>query len=129
MEEKKVKKEHPKLGKMTKISAILASIVMFIPCLAIAVFGILDIAGVMPLLGEARFYNVTFKSDETVLTSLKIKRGEVLKYSNRPEKEGYNFMGWDIDGNKIPDVLPRRVYGDINAVAVWSKINENPTIW
>ena len=122
-EEKKerVKKDH---GKANKRMGLPAAILIIIPCLTLATFAILDVCGVFPLLGATRSYTVSFYSDNELLDSFKLKRGDKLEYDYTPDKDGYRFMGWDIDNNKIPDILPQRIYYDIKANAVWSKAHE-----
>lgn len=119
------KKENKKLGKFTKILAITASILVILPCLAIAVFGVLDVAQVFPLLSEPRSYRVKFISDEIVLFDQLYLRGEKLEVDITPTHGEDKFVGWDIDGNNIPDVIPSRVYMNIVAEAIWKEVKES----
>ena len=121
----KEKKEHPRLGKATKGLAIAASILVMIPCLAVAAFGVLDLIGVFPLLGEPRYYYVDFVVDDEIIETKTIKRGEYLEYDFEPSKTDFEFKGWDCDGNKIPDIVKRRVYSDIVFVAIWKDLRKS----
>ena len=121
----KERKEHPGLGKATKGLAIAASILVMLPCLAVATFGILDLAGVFPLLSDPRYYTVQFISDEHVIEERQIKRGEFLEYNSKPTKEDFEFKGWDLDGNKIPDVVKRRVYSNLYFRAIWKDLRKS----
>ena len=123
----KERKEHRALGKATKGFAIAASILVMIPCLAIAVFGVLDIAGVFPLLSEPRYYTVQFIVDEIVIEEQQIKRGEYLEYDFSPTKDEFEFKGWDSDGNKIPEIVKRRVYSNLYFRAVWKDLRKSST--
>ena len=115
----KVKKDH---SKASKAMGLTAAFLIILPCLVLTTFGILDLAGVFPLLGERRTYTIEFFAEETLLDSIELKRGDKIVYDYEPYKIDYKFIGWDIDGNKIPDVLPARIYYNITARAVWSKI-------
>ena len=121
----KEKKEHPRLGKATKGFAIAASILIMIPCLAVAAFGVLDIIGVFPLLGSPRYYYVDFVVDNEVIDTKTIKRGEYIEYDFEPTKDEFEFKGWDCDGNKIPDIVKRRVYSDIVFVALFKDLRKS----
>lgn len=123
----KERKEHPRLGRATKGFAIAASILVMIPCLAVAAFGVLDIAGVFPLLGEPRYYTVQFIVDEEVIEEKHIKRGEYLEYDFTPSKTDFEFKGWDSDGNKIPEIVKRRVYTDTYFRAIWKDLRKSST--
>ena len=118
----KERKDHPGLGKATKGFAIAASILVMIPCLAVAAFGVLDIIGVFPLLGEVRYYYVDFVVDDQIIETKTIKRGEYVEYDFEPYKDEFEFKGWDMDGNKIPDKVKRRVYSDIVYVAIFKDL-------
>ena len=125
MEEKKKKKESQKLGKFTKIAAILASILVILPCLAVAVFGILDIALVFPFLtNEVRSYHVSFVSQDEVIFNKTYKRVEILDRNEitTPTNVDGKFIGWDFNNDKIPDLLPHRVYSNISAKAIWTNV-------
>ena len=124
----KEKKKHAALGKVTKGFAIAASILVMIPCLAVAVFGVLDIAGVFPLLDEPRYYTVQFIVDEEIIEERHIKRGEYIEeYDFTPSKPEFEFKGWDYDGNNIPDRIKRRVYSDYYFRAVWKDLRKSNT--
>lgn len=123
----KEKKKHAALGKATKGFAIAASILVMIPCLAVAVFGVLDIAGVFPLLDEPRYYTVQFIVDEVIIEEKQVKRGEYVEYDYKPSKPEFEFKGWDYDGNKIPDRVKRRVYSDYYFRAVWKDLRKSST--
>lgn len=116
------RQKEKKLGKATRISAIIASVLVIVPCLAVAVFGILDVAGVFPLLSSPRSYRVTFTSKEVVVFQQYYLRGEPLDVDITPTNYKGTFKGWDINGDKIPDLLPSRVYMTIDAIAIWKDI-------
>ena len=118
------KKRTKILGKFTKTIAIIASVLVILPCLAIVVFGVMDITETIPLLGEPRTYTVSFFSEGINISSASYKRGEKLTNVPTPINNGATFMGWDIDGNNIPDILPTRVYMNIKARAMWLEDEE-----
>ena len=114
----RVKKDHSTANKKMGLTA---AILIIIPCLTLATFAILDISGVFPLLGNPRTYTASFYDGETLLDELKLKRGDKIEYDYEPMSIGQKFVGWDLDGNKIPDVLPERIYYSFAAKAVWRK--------
>lgn len=121
------KKKHSKLGKATRALCILASVLVIFPCIAVAVFGVLDLAEILPFLsGTVNSYRICYfeKDSETeemtIFYDYTIKRGEKLReYNEIPVKEGYKFIGWDIDYNGTVDVIPLRAYNNIYAQPVW----------
>ena len=126
----KERKEHPRLGKLTKGLCLTACFLVMIPCLAIAAFGILDLTGVSPFLGEGyrtytyQFVDVDEQGQTITLFQDSKKRGEKwTEYTTKPTKEDHTFLGWDIDGNNIVDTIPERAYFSFTAKAVYLRNN------
>ena len=61
---------------------------------------------------ENIFYTITFVDyDGTVITEVKISKGEQIKLPNNPIRTGYTFIGWDNDFNFIEsDLVVRALY-------------------
>ena len=76
---------------------------------------------------EDVYYTVTFNSvGGTVVNRQTILEGERITEPITPQKEGYTFLGWYLDGIKYN--FNKTVYKDINLVAKWkitSETNEN----
>ena len=128
----KERKEHPRLGKLTKGLCLTACFLVIIPCIAIAVFGIFDLTGFFPLLGEGyRTYAYEYvDTDENgntfVLFSDQKKRGEKWEeYTVEPTKVDHTFIGWDRTGDNIVDVIPERAYYSFVAKAVYLRNNNS----
>ena len=73
-----------------------------------------------------RTYDVSFSSEGSVIFEKTYQRGELLEVPENPTHEidgesNYFFIGWDTNGNGIPDVVPTRAYYDFNAEAVYFK--------
>lgn len=119
----KLKKyENPRRKKAWKVTTFVVCILVFVPCLVLSTFGILSLAGVVDFTNDyARTYEIVFRdslSDTTYYSASKI-RGEKFSYDYKPEKEGYKFRGWDINGDNLIDIIPSRVFKDIDARALW----------
>ena len=74
---------------------------------------------------EAKFY---VEDQLTYRTGL-LKKGTEFKYEpntpvkpRTPDGKVYTFIGWDLLGNGLPDVLPGRIYSDVNAKAVFMRL-------
>ena len=71
-----------------------------------------------------REYTASFSSEGSIISKKTYKRGEPLEIPENPEHEidgesNYFFIGWDTNGNGIPDIVPTRAYYDFNAEAVY----------
>ena len=71
-----------------------------------------------------REYTASFSSEGTILSKKTYKRGEQLEIPENPTHEidgesNYFFIGWDTNGNGVPDIVPTRAYYDFNAEAVY----------
>ena len=73
---------------------------------------------------EVREYTASFSSEGTLISKMTYKRGEELQIPENPTHEidgesNYFFIGWDTNGNGIPDVVPSRAYYSFDAEAVY----------
>ena len=50
--------------------------------------------------------------------------GEGLSRLPRPTKEGYEFVGWELNGEMVTEISASQV-GDITLVAVWEEVEES----
>ena len=71
-----------------------------------------------------REYTASFSTEGSIISKKTYKRGELLEIPENPTHEidgesNYFFIGWDTNGNGIPDVVPTRAYYDFNAEAVY----------
>ena len=70
---------------------------------------------------EPKMYTITFKDEDNIV---KIITGKMGTYVSVPyvEKEGYKFLGWSLDGEKITMPVDGIYDSDITYIAVWEKI-------
>ncbi len=73
-----------------------------------------------------REYNATFSNEGTVISSKTYKRGDLVEVPENPShsvdgQNMYFFIGWDLTGNGVPDIMPPRIYYSFNAEAVYLK--------
>ena len=118
---KRIGKAHPRLFKYLTIFGATLGIVSgtaFSVCMGIdAVKG--DI-----ITDDVREYEVSFSSEGSLLAKNTYKRGEQLTQPDAPAhsldgENNYFFIGWDTNGNGIPDFVPPRAYYSFNAEAVY----------
>ena len=74
---------------------------------------------------EAKFYvenQLTYRTGS-------LKRGTQFAYEQdtpvkerTPDGKVYQFIGWDLLGNGLPDILPKRIYSNMNAKAVFMRL-------
>jgi len=116
------------MGRTTKVGAILASILALLLSVAVIVFLILGMCGVFGLDSPtANQYRVTFVANNMVLSDHTYLRGEDIitddiVVPSKPDDEyglDYYFVGWDTNGNNIPNPVPTKAYSNINAVAIY----------
>ena len=73
---------------------------------------------------NVREYTASFSSEGCLITKATYKRGEPLEIPENPTHEidgenNYFFIGWDTNGNGIPDFIPQRAYYSFDAEAVY----------
>ena len=115
-----VRKRHDKFFKRFTIGG---SIFGMITILIFAVTLVIDMVGGNVFLTDyLREYTATFISDGALIDQKTYKRGEVLEQPGIPEKQSdgednYIFIGWDITGEGLPDILPTNMYFSFTAKA------------
>ena len=118
---RRIGKAHPRLFKYLTIFGATLGIVSgtaFSVCMGIdAVKG--DI-----ITDELREYEVSFSSEGSLIAKNVYKRGEQFTPPENPThsldgENNYFFIGWDTNGNGIPDFVPPRAYYSFNAEAVY----------
>ena len=76
------------------------------------------------IIDEVREYTASFSSEGSIITKGTYKRGEDLEIPENPEhsidgENNYFFIGWDTNGNGIPDYVPKKAYYSFDAEAVY----------
>ena len=76
------------------------------------------------IVDEVREYTASFSSEGSIITKGTYKRGEDLEIPENPEhsidgENNYFFIGWDTNGNGIPDYVPKKAYYSFDAEAVY----------
>ena len=124
------KYENPSVKKAWKVTTILVCIFVFVPCLALGTLGILHLCGVTPMQDSSthvytvRYYDVEESGAEVEFLNERVIRGGKLRYTYKPTREGYKFRGWDTNNNNFPNIVPTRIFKDINAKALWVPIKD-----
>ena len=115
-----------KLGRIA--TTIVSSIAILGAASAITVFTLNDV-GAAKLAAETRMYEGKFYSEGSLLYETgPLKKGDLIGFSEMPTKERdpdggvYQFYGWDIDNNSIPDIIGDRIYFNFTANALFFKI-------
>ena len=96
----------------------------------LASFLAMDVAEVNPFItDELRTYSAKFMNGGTVLSEATYNRGELVETPETPAHEvdgekNYLFIGWDLTGNGLPDILPPRIYNSFTARAVFLPIGD-----
>ncbi len=95
--------------------AIVAGVGAAITGLSI-VGGIIAVIGLSSVIGNVnKTYTATYKVDGKVYKTYNIAAGSKITVPAEPEKEGYDFVGWNPD---VPSKMPKN---DLTFDAVWSK--------
>lgn len=119
---RKIKRRHRPGRKPTIFMAIIG----IITATALLTVGVLYMVGVTSLEADSvRYYEVKFYTlNDNLYYSNTYRRGEKLDSIPNPTQEyddtyRYTFIGWDLTGDFIADILPNKVYYPINAKAVY----------
>lgn len=99
-----------------------------------AVFMTIDATNDNFITDELREYTATFSNEGTVLVTKTYKRGETVVPPENPSHSidginNYIFIGWDLTGNGIPDILPTQIYYSFNAEAVYLTLGNFDLSW
>lgn len=118
-----VRKRHKKLVKaFTLVGSIFGLIVTLLLVILLAP----SLSGENFLFtNDLRTYTAAFYSDGAMVSERTYRRGEVIEQPAIPEKQSdglksYVFIGWDLTGEGIPDVIPYSMYYSFNAHAVFA---------
>ena len=118
---RRVGKAHPRLFKYLTLFGATLGVVS--STTFAAVMGI-DAAKGDLITDNLREYTASFSSEGSIISKKTYKRGEQLEIPENPEHEidgesNYFFIGWDTNGNGIPDIVPQRAYYSFDAEAVY----------
>ena len=110
------------------LTTLVSGIAILGSFLAILIFSLHDL-GAARLNADVRIYQGSFYSEGQLLYETgPLKKGDLIGYSEMPTKEReadgsvYQFIGWDIDNNGIPDIIGDRIYFNFVADALYYKI-------
>lgn len=78
-----------------------------------------------------RVYWIQFESEERLISDVKYKRGEAVDIPPNPKHSDdeyykYEFRGWDLSGDGVPDHIPTHAFYSFLAVAVYQRIQVKP---
>lgn len=79
--------------------------------------GLLLLISIILLTGCTKKYTVTFMDNNMLLASVEIKKGDNLNDVNKPEKDGYIFVSWMLNGREYDTDNP--INEDITLEASW----------
>ena len=146
-----------KSGKGFSVVTVIFSIATILICTLIATLGVLDIAEVMPMYSTYyhKYTYRFFDSENRLFTKITLIKGEEFNevipeqykeddYSDSEIKSekiddetsldyffrtfnSYSFTGWDINGDYLPDIIPKKAYFNVDAfpsyrVTTWSEV-------
>ena len=123
---RRIVKSHPKFFKyLTIVGATLG----VVSSTAFIGFMTVDALNENFITDNVREYTATFINEGTVISNQTYKRGELLEQPLPPEHEmdgeyNYMFIGWDTNGNGIPDFIPPAMYYSFKAEAVYFKMGK-----
>ena len=110
------------------LTTLVSGIAILGSFLAILIFSLHDL-GAARLDADIRMYQGSFYSEGQLLYETgPLKKGDLIGYSEMPTKERdanggvYQFIGWDIDNNGVPDIIGDRIYFNFVADAVYYKL-------
>lgn len=118
---RKIRKAHPRFFRFL---TIFGATVGIIGSSAFSVMMAIDAAKGDLITDELREYTASFSSEGSVISKNVYKRGEEIVPPENPEhaidgESNYFFIGWDTNGNGIPDMVPKRAYYSFDAQAVY----------
>lgn len=140
MTEKKVKvidihEQYKKLNRFSYRLCRFGAVMGIVAASLVIIIGVLAMLEVIPSLTfTVRSYGCAFYDyNDNVITEKYFIRGEDFEldvnlddYTSKPDAEDgttYTFLGWDINGDKLPDILPNRMYYSFNATPVYFEFN------
>ena len=75
------------------------------------------------IINKSKVYTVTFDTDGgTIIEPINVKNGKTIKTPTEPEKEGYEFVMWSLNGKEYDFNKP--VKSNLSLKAEWKLINE-----
>jgi len=100
-----------------KVKIVIASIIILLCTVLI----------IICMIFKNKTYTVTFNTDGgSIIEVQKLNRGEQIIKPLDPEKEGYEFIGWYLDGK--PYYFDTTIKDDVELVAKWQKKTNLETI-
>ncbi len=73
---------------------------------------------------DKKYYTVTIDIGDGVSTSQPVEEGEIPIAPTTPTRDGYKFMGWELNGEPYDFTTP--VEGDVTITAKWEQEEEKP---
>ena len=77
---------------------------------------------------KLKYYSVVFVGDGIDFAEQSVAKNGYAQKPEDPNKEGYEFLGWYLDGEKFDFSTP--ITSDLELVATWQEIIEiNVELW
>ncbi len=97
---------------LTLILVLVISVCIFVAC---------EKQPDQPVVPEITDFTVTFKADDKVVGSYKVEKGELAHPILAPQKYGYDFSAWQLDGVDF-DFANTKIEKDVTLVANYTQI-------
>ena len=109
------------MAKNNKKTLILNTLILLFCIVVIALYSLIPLKG-----KETKKFLLTFDSDGgTAVAALDIQECEIVAQPSNPTKEGYIFVGWELNGE--PFDFTTEICGDMELKAVWEEMNPEKT--
>ena len=105
------------MAKNNKKVLVLNTLVLLLCIVIIALYSLIPLKG-----KDVKKFVLTFDSDGgSAVAAVNINDCEVVTQPTNPTKEGYIFVGWELNGE--PFDFSKEVCGDVELKAVWEEMN------
>lgn len=98
-------------------SMMISTIVLFIGIAVISLYSFMPANSTTKVLEK---YKINFDDEGKSIAAIEIESGKFIVKPEDPVREGYIFVGWEVDGELFD--FSKEVNGDINLVARWQKV-------
>ena len=120
-------------SKFLRRFGILSAVLAMLTSAALIGLLVLDMIGINELVEEngPRYYTVQFKTENRIIYTYTYKRGQKIDIPADPEHSedeyyAFDFRGWDMTGDNVPDAIPTHAYFHFAAHAVYQRRQIKP---
>lgn len=98
-------------------SMMISTIVLFVGIAIISLYSFMPANSTNKVLEK---YKINFDDEGKSIAAIEIEGGKFITKPEDPVREGYIFVGWEVDGELFD--FSKEVNGNVNLVARWQKI-------